>query len=176
MLCRDLRQLKSSTATVRTEVMSALKSSVHNLPDHRWRYLTWDQLRELTASPLITIGGHTHSHLVLDAVSRAEMTADIERGRQLLQSRLRVDVQHFSCPYGHHNQTVRRTVRNLGFQCAMETDRNLSRRSSDLYRIPRVSVTNETAFNILNPYQEASVGTLRPTSTIRWESTDATGP
>ncbi len=168
------RHLKSSTATVRTAAMSGLMNGVRNLPDHRVRYLTWEQLQELAASPLITIGGHTHSHLVLDAVNRDEMAADIERGRQLLQSRLRVAVRHFSYPYGHHDRTVRRTVSNLGFQCAMETDRNRNRQPSDLFQIPRVNVTNETAFTILGPTEEACVGALRPTSSIKWESTDAT--
>jgi peptidoglycan/xylan/chitin deacetylase (PgdA/CDA1 family) len=58
--------------------------------------LSWDQIGEMVASGLCTIGNHTHSHLrpeVLDA-------EDIDLCTQTIQQRLGIRAQHFAYPWG----------------------------------------------------------------------------
>ena len=137
--------LKPASARVRKDVIAQLAAEFPNLADHSGRYLTHDQLFELAASPLITIGAHTHHHLLLDSVSRAEMCNDMALGRQLLEEQLGRNVTHFSFPYGHHNRTVRLAVTNLGFDSAMALGTPRRRRSLDRFCIPRQAVSENSA-------------------------------
>jgi hypothetical protein len=58
--------------------------------------LSWDQLAELAASPLVTIGNHTHTH------ARPErLTADeLDRCTSALEERLAVTPRHFCFTWG----------------------------------------------------------------------------
>lgn len=58
--------------------------------------LDWDQLAELEASPLVTLGNHTHSH-----ARPEQLTADeLDRCSDELSSRLGVDPDHFAFTWG----------------------------------------------------------------------------
>lgn len=60
------------------------------------RGLTWDQLAELAASPLCTVGNHTHSHVRPDRLS----FEDIDRCTTALSSNLGIVPRHFAYPWG----------------------------------------------------------------------------
>lgn len=58
--------------------------------------LSWPQLAELAASPLCTIGNHTHTHARPERLSADEL----DRCTQTLTERLGVAVDHFAYPWG----------------------------------------------------------------------------
>lgn len=58
--------------------------------------LSWDQLGELAASPLCTIGNHTHSHVGPDELSVEEL----DRCTDALSRHLDVVPRHFAYPWG----------------------------------------------------------------------------
>lgn len=58
--------------------------------------LSWDQLDELAASPLVTIGNHTHTH----AHPAALTTEELDRCSAVITQRLGVTPQHFAYPWG----------------------------------------------------------------------------
>lgn len=58
--------------------------------------LTWQQLEELAASPLVTIGNHTHTHARPDALSAEELDTCSE----LLERRLGITAQHYCFTWG----------------------------------------------------------------------------
>ena len=142
------RMLKPASAKCRTAAMSELTSQCEDPPDHAERYLCWERLRELAASPLITIGGHTHQHLVLDAVDHNEMRTDIAKGKQLLEKQLGEPITHFSFPYGHHNRVVRNTVRELGFESAMSIGIQRPWQRKDPFNIKRTPISSESFLTV----------------------------
>jgi len=144
------RELKPESAERRSAAMLELNSQCKRLPNHAERYLCWERLRELAASPLITIGGHTHHHLVLDAVDRKEMRADIAKGKQLLEEHLGEPITHFSFPYGHHDRFVRNTVRELGFNSAMSIGTQYPWQRWDPFNIKRMPVSDASFSTIFN--------------------------
>lgn len=60
------------------------------------RGLTWDQLREMVASGLCTIGNHTHNHVRPEVLTEEELDLCSER----IEAELGVTPRHFTYPWG----------------------------------------------------------------------------
>ncbi len=58
--------------------------------------LTWDQLREMVASGLCTVGNHTHTHVRPERLS----TDELDRCSELVERELGVTPRHFAYPWG----------------------------------------------------------------------------
>lgn len=62
------------------------------------RPLDWAALRELASSNLVTIGSHTHRHLLLDRLAPQEVDTELDRSVELLGEQLGVRAEHFAYP------------------------------------------------------------------------------
>lgn len=60
--------------------------------------VSWQGLQELASSDLVTIGSHTHRHLLLDRVDGPGAAEDLQRSVDLLGDRLGVECAHFAYP------------------------------------------------------------------------------
>lgn len=110
--------------------------------------LGWDDLRQLAAEPLVTIGAHTQRHYALsklrDAAARHEIAASVKR----LETELRRPVKHFSYPFGDHCSAGPREfdmARELGLSTAVTTRKGLinARHGQSLTALPRVSLNGD---------------------------------
>lgn len=106
--------------------------------------LTWAQIDELAAAGF-EIGGHTHLHHQLDAVTPAVARADIVEGRDRLQDRLGHPLTGFAYPHGYSNRAVRRMVAGAGFTHAYAVRNALSKHTDDRYAISRLTITADTS-------------------------------
>jgi len=107
--------------------------------------MTWDEVRQLAADPLVTIGAHTHDHFALARLDPEAARADIDRGLQRLEDELGQRPKHFAYPYGKQaavNARVARIVRETGFASAVTTFPGIlqSANARDLMLLPRVSL------------------------------------
>ena len=84
-------------------------------------YLTLDQLRELDAHPLITIGAHTISHPDLRHVTDSELLHELVTGREQLEDWLGHGVTTLAYPFGDADERVRRATANAGYKRAYVT-------------------------------------------------------
>jgi len=64
------------------------------------QFVNWDELRQLAADPLITIGGHAVTHASLRDLEKDQAFREIDDGRKRLIAQLDVPVRHFAYPYG----------------------------------------------------------------------------
>lgn len=62
------------------------------------RPLSWTGVAELAGSDLVTIGSHTHRHLLLDRLARSEIDAELDRSIELLGEHTGVRPEHFCYP------------------------------------------------------------------------------
>lgn len=62
--------------------------------------LTWDQTRELSRDPLVTIGAHTVNHRNLLTLPEPDARWELAESKRLLEERLGRPVQHFAYPFG----------------------------------------------------------------------------
>lgn len=62
------------------------------------RPLTWSALRDCAGTGLVTVGSHTHTHLLLDRAPAAVAADELDRSVGLIHDRLGVDATHFAYP------------------------------------------------------------------------------
>ncbi len=62
------------------------------------RALTWEALRDATTVAQIDVGSHTHDHVLLDRISVAEATDQIDRSIELIGEHLGTKATHFAYP------------------------------------------------------------------------------
>lgn len=87
------------------------ESFVHDGPPEKRSYLTIEQLRNLKASELVTIGNHTHSHCSLPNIESSEKLAtEITGSKELIEDRLDISVNRFCYPYGNWSDHSRSVV------------------------------------------------------------------
>ncbi|MBW2716523.1 MAG: polysaccharide deacetylase family protein [Deltaproteobacteria bacterium] len=99
--------------------------------------LTVDELRELAASELITIGSHTHSHELLPRLSLEEARQDIEQAIEKLENWLGIEILHFAYPGGDHTTELVELVRAMRVDTAVTIVERRVDRGADPLAIPR---------------------------------------
>jgi peptidoglycan/xylan/chitin deacetylase (PgdA/CDA1 family) len=86
--------------------------------------MTWNELRDLAADPLVTIGAHTVNHVILAKATEEVARAEMKLGRSVLQAALGVEPAHFAYPFGAPDAAGPREFRiaaELGYKTAVTT-------------------------------------------------------
>jgi peptidoglycan/xylan/chitin deacetylase (PgdA/CDA1 family) len=107
--------------------------------------LNWDELEGLARDPLVTIGSHTHSHLILRKASARVAEAEMRLGAARIEQRLGRAPQHFSFPFGDQTAAGQREfalAESLGFKTAVTTRPGVifPDHARHLTALPRISV------------------------------------
>jgi len=110
--------------------------------------MNWDELREFSSDPLVTVGAHTTGHFALAmldaATARRQMSESIAR----IETELDLPCRHFSFPYGNETACGKREfhfARQLGMMTAVTTAKGLIHRShrNSMMSLPRVSLNGD---------------------------------
>lgn len=108
------------------------------------------ELRHLAACPGVEIGAHTRRHPILASCTLDVATNEIAGSRAELEQMLGRPVGLFAYPNGHEGQDFGEReislVRDAGFSHAFTSDWGVVRPSSDVCRLPRVSLYRRTPF------------------------------
>ena len=104
-------------------------------------YLTWDQIRFLDASGLITIGGHTLNHRDLASLSAADQTHEIVDSKLGIEAELGHPIYDFAYPYGSFNATTVGIVVAAGYADAVSTLPGTYQSLSNIYALRRIRDT-----------------------------------
>jgi peptidoglycan/xylan/chitin deacetylase (PgdA/CDA1 family) len=110
--------------------------------------MTWDEIRQLAADPLVTIGAHTRRHYALAkmtaAAAESEMTESIDR----IAAELGRAPEHFSYPYGCAQSAGPREfgiAARLGMKTAVTTRKGMlfAGHANQLMSLPRLSLNGD---------------------------------
>ena len=82
------------------------------------RFLSREQLREMDASGLVEIGGHTSGHCVLTSVDIAEAREQIRANKRDLEAALGHPIASFAYPCGGENDDIVSEVVAAGYRFA----------------------------------------------------------
>lgn len=104
------------------------------------RPTTWDGLRELASSSLVTIGHHTHTHALLDRLEPAAVDGELDRATELLGERLGVAPAHFAYPKAVAGSPVAEAAVRRRFRTAVLAGTRANHPGADLHRISRSPV------------------------------------
>jgi peptidoglycan/xylan/chitin deacetylase (PgdA/CDA1 family) len=65
---------------------------------HNGTPLSWHTLRDCISTGLVTVGSHTHTHVLLDRLAPHEIASELDRSIGLIEDRLGVTPAHFAYP------------------------------------------------------------------------------
>lgn len=163
----DDRIISCRTTREKNKAFAVLRDMVLAQPDHseeqtfidrlarRYRHdqvsatrsvcMNWDEIRELAAHPLATIGAHTVSHPLLAKADESLVRAELARSRDTLRQKLQQDVRHLAYPYGSADAVGAREfaiASELGYQTAVTTRADvLTPDDADrLLQLPRITI------------------------------------
>jgi peptidoglycan/xylan/chitin deacetylase (PgdA/CDA1 family) len=138
-------RLRDADARERETALETLRSAtdVERAPRSAYRPLTPDELACLARDVRIEIGAHTASHARLAALTGVAQRAEIDAGRQALQSIIERPVESFAYPFGRAGDYTAETmqlVREAGFVHACVNQAGRVDRSTDRFALPRLYV------------------------------------
>jgi peptidoglycan/xylan/chitin deacetylase (PgdA/CDA1 family) len=128
-----------------TEIERALDAvseqwQVSSAPPPGAETLTPEDLRQLAASDLVTIGAHTVDHVRLRDRPAQEQRDTVADSKRELERSIGGTVSHFAYPFGRSGDFDDRSVdaaRLAAFDTACTTIPGTARSSADPYRLPR---------------------------------------
>jgi len=103
--------------------------------------LTWDQLRQMAADPLITISSHSVTHKVMAGLTDSQLQSETQESKRILESELKVPVRYFTYPEGKYDQNAVLAVQTAGYAAALTMDdanEKLAGQSVNLLAIGRI--------------------------------------
>ncbi len=103
--------------------------------------LTWAQLQEMAANPLVTIASHSVTHPKLPPLTDDQLRSEVVDSKQQLETQLGIPIAHFIYPEGKYDDRVKKAVIQAGYQSAwtMNDEKNLfAQQSQDLFSIERI--------------------------------------
>ncbi len=104
------------------------------------RYMTWSQLRELAAHPLVTIGSQTASHPHMADRTRERNREEILRSNARFERELGSRPTLFAYPFGEFSLAVRNLIEAEGFRAAFGQHSGAIGQASDPFRLPRFAL------------------------------------
>lgn len=103
--------------------------------------VTWNQLKDMVASPFVTIASHSVSHFSnLTQLSDQRLRVELTESKRLLEGNLGIPIRYFTYPEGHYDQRVANAVRAAGYYAALtmsDTDEKFAGQSESLLAIAR---------------------------------------
>lgn len=102
--------------------------------------LSWAALAEAHDSGLVTLGSHSHDHLLFDREPPEVLAADLDRSTGLLADRLGVDAEHFAYPKALAPSPAAEVEVRRRFRTAALAGTRTNHPGVDLHRLDRSPV------------------------------------
>ncbi|WP_223807578.1 polysaccharide deacetylase family protein [Pseudanabaena sp. UWO311] len=80
---------------------------------------TWDQLREMQKSGLITVASHTVNHLNMKNLSDPEIEREVLESKKVLEKELGIPIDYFTYPEGEFTERAKEKVKDVGYKAAL---------------------------------------------------------
>lgn len=105
------------------------------------RYLTWDQIIEMSESGVVSIGSHAMTHAYLPGLAEQKLDVEIVDSKRAIESHTRREVFSFSYPIGAFDDRVKEKVRKAGYKIAVATNPGNDYPDHDLFAMKRVRIS-----------------------------------
>ncbi|PZO40000.1 MAG: polysaccharide deacetylase [Pseudanabaena frigida] len=80
---------------------------------------TWDNLREMQKSGLITIASHTVNHLNMTTLKDSEIEREVTESKKVLEKELGISIDYFTYPEGDFTERAKDKVKDAGYKAAL---------------------------------------------------------
>jgi peptidoglycan/xylan/chitin deacetylase (PgdA/CDA1 family) len=116
-----------------------VETGVALTPGGRANPLTWDQLRRMLDSGIMTAGAHTHTHVDLRGLGSASVADELDKSNELIRHELGVDPRHFAYPWGYWDPRADQEVRRRYATAALGSGRAIGS-DTDAHLINRIPI------------------------------------
>jgi peptidoglycan/xylan/chitin deacetylase (PgdA/CDA1 family) len=104
-------------------------------------HVTWEQLRQMAADPLIAIAAHSVTHPPdLRQLPDDKLKMEVLQSKQLLEAELGIPIRYFTYPEGKYDRRVAKSVQSAGYLAALtmsNVDEGFAGESESLLAIKR---------------------------------------
>lgn len=109
-------------------------------------YLGWNELREISASGLVTIGSHTKSHVWVPEISVNDerLHEELAVSKDILERALGKKVYYLCYPNGGFNDLAKDAAKEAGYKGAFTTNPRRKSDISDIYAIRRLKMSSSS--------------------------------
>ena len=110
--------------------------------------MTWDEIRQMNAEPLATIGAHAVNHYAVMRLPEADARREITESKRRIEAELGEPVLHFAYPYGNVDAAGPRDFGlcgKAGYMSAVTTRLGVifAEHAAHLQALPRVIVSGK---------------------------------
>jgi peptidoglycan/xylan/chitin deacetylase (PgdA/CDA1 family) len=109
----------------------------------KYGYMTWDNIKEVAASNLVTIGNHSHTHEYLIDWKDNKIKSDLETSMQIFKKELGYSPKIFSYPFGEYSTNLKKIVADLNFEFAFGQHSGVIDPSKDFLELPRFPINEK---------------------------------
>ncbi|EGU56750.1 hypothetical protein VINI7043_10381 [Vibrio nigripulchritudo ATCC 27043] len=113
-------------------------------PDRKVELMSREQLKEMSDSGLVEVGGHTLTHPKLSQLDEAQQRHEIKANKEELETLLGKSLTSFAYPYGDHNEDTKRISKELGYDFSVATNSGPHVLHQDPYQIRRIAIFPRT--------------------------------
>ncbi len=103
-------------------------------------FMSWEQLRELVGSGLVTIGSQTGSHPHMPLESAARNADELARSAARIRAETGTAPTLFAYPYGEMSLAVKDQVKRAGYAAAFGQHSGVAHAGEDYFYLPRFSM------------------------------------
>lgn len=111
--------------------------------------LSWQQIREMAADPLVTIASHSVTHPAdLSALTEDQIRNEVAESKRILEAQLGIPIKYFVYPEGKYDERTQEMLQLTGYQAAFKMDDEANRfagASQDLFSLERIGQSDLAA-------------------------------
>ncbi len=107
--------------------------------------LEWSEIREMLESGLVTVGSHTHNHVILSQCDREAARQELALSKGIIEAETGLSCTLFCYPNGEEadfNTETRQLLQEAGYTCGLTSVEGLNDGTSDPWALKRVGVSN----------------------------------
>jgi len=109
----------------------------------KYGYMTWEQIKEIDSSDLVTIGNHSHTHEYLIDWEAEKIRNDLEKSIKIFKKELGYSPKLFSYPFGEYSSVLKKIVTDLDFEFAFGQHSGVIDPSKDFLELPRFPINEK---------------------------------
>ena len=118
--------------------------------------LSWDEIKTMRDSGIITFGSHTLGpEPLINIESAQEVKRQIFESKKLLEEKLGRRINAFSYPEGRFNDKIKQLVKDAGYELAVATNPGKKFADDDIFALKRLRIS-ENAGNLFVFWVETS--------------------
>jgi peptidoglycan/xylan/chitin deacetylase (PgdA/CDA1 family) len=135
--------LKQNREEETEQILAELSKRSNINEDHKGRaFLSWEEVRVMAQSGLVSFGSHTSSHRILTTLTDEEVWDELIRPKEKLIAEKVVNPSFvpFCYPNGNYNEKIAGMVKEAGYSMAVTTENGWNRFGSDPFTLKRIGI------------------------------------